>query len=759
MRLYFLILFWGLLAVCQNLKATELVDGFEEDMRWEVKEWGDGARLSLSQEHVTQGKKALEVQLDPANKKPDNKGLFLRRGFSGRPENLQAIEVDLFNALGKPIELALAVEADEYYETPKIKLQAGLNRNVRLDLMKNHFKAASSNWEYKTGIKKGAALGNVFLIFYNGDIREGKLWIDNIRVKEWGNSLALLRQKATIKGAPRQLKVLDFAQSSKLGERYEVSFNFDADYHNPFDPEEVAVDGVFTAPSGRQLRMPGFLAKGDVSLKGPVQEALWKLRITPDEPGLWAFQVFVKNPRGTVHSLAQKFTVEKAPFAGFLRVDANDPHYFSFDDGSFFYPLGQNVGWDSDDNYKKIFTAMGKSGQNWTRVWMSNWSFGLEWKEMGFFRGLGNYNLVNAERLDQLLDLADKHGIYMQLVFDFHGAFSSKVNPEWMNNPYNKANGGILAKADDFWTDPQARELYKRRLRYIVARWGYSPNVMAWEFFNEINFSDNFEPQKETAWLKDMSAWLKDLDPHRHMITTSYYDYYNKKTYELPTIDFTQYHAYQKRVVKTMQTVVERFRRFDKPFFFAEFGGNSTDGVDDADKKGIFIHAGLWSQAMQPTGGNAMPWWWNTHIAPNDLYYHWKALADYLEGVDRRNKDWQTLREEWVIQRRLGLDEKLVFQGLLSTDLILGWIADSRAFQAEDGGSIKDWSRIQFKLQVPKDGFFAVEYWDTIKGTVISRNELRSRDGRLYLTLPDFKNDIAIKVIRKKDPSSLAVGR
>ncbi len=756
MHFYLLIVLGMLLLNAKAGHAADLVDGFEENQVWEVKEWGDGAQLSLVSEHATEGRKSLEVRLEPQSKKPDNKGLFLRRGFSGRPENLKAVEVDIWNGLNKTIDMALAAEADEYYETPKIKLQPGLNRNVRLDLQTSKFKAASSNWEYKTAIKKGAAIGNIFFIFYSGETREGSLWLDNLRVNEWGNSLVLLRQKVPVRGAPGKLKIMEAAETAKVGSRYEVTLNFDSVFLNPFDPEEIAVDAVFTSPSGRELRMPGFLAKGDVNLKDPVQDGQWKVRVTPDEAGVWSFHVVVKNARGSTHSPAQRFTVEKAPFKGFLRVDAKDPEYFSFADGSFYYPLGQNVGWDSDENYKKIFAAMGSTGQNWSRVWMSNWSFGLEWKEMGFFRGLGNYNLVNAERLDRLMDLAAQNGIYLQLVFDFHGAFSSKVNPEWMNNPYNRANGGLLNKADDFWTDSKARELYKRRLRYIVARWGYSPNIMAWEFFNEINFSDNFEPEKETAWLKDMSAWLKSIDPHQHMITTSYYDYYNKKTYELPTIDYTQYHAYQKRVVKTMQVVVERFRSFNKPFFFAEFGGNSADGVDDADKKGIFLHAGLWSQAMQPTGGNAMPWWWNTHIAPNDLYYHWKALAQYLDGVDRRNKDWQTVREEWVIQRRLGLDEKLIFQGLQSSDLMLGWIADSRSFQAADGGSVKDWSSIQFKVDVPKDGFFAVEYWDTIKGTVVDRKELRSREGRLYLTLPDFKNDIAFKVIRKENPSSLA---
>ncbi len=736
--------------------ASIVVDGFETTPTWEVKEWGDGAQLSLGTTHVTEGKTSLEVKLDPKNKKADNKGLFLRKGFSGRPENLRKIEVDVFNGLNQPIEFALALEADEFYEAPKIKLQAGWNRSVAFDLLAKSFKSASSNWEYKTGIKKGAAIGNIFLIIYDGVIAEGSLSIDNLRVQEWGNALSLLQQKSSVTKAPSQVQIQKSPARVGQGQKFEVNFDFKALYHNPYNPDEISVDALFVAPSGRQLRMPGFLASGDVSLRDPVQKPEWKIRFTPDEAGVWGYSIFVKNAKGRAHSMVQSFQVDPASSRGFLRVDAKDRHYFSFDSGEFFYPIGQNTGWDSDENYRKIFPEMKNAGENWARVWMSNWSFGLEWKEMGFFRGLGNYNLANAERLDKLLELAAQNDIYMQLVFDFHGALSSKVNAEWMNNPYNKANGGMLGQADEFWTNPSARELYKRRIRYIVARWGYSPNIMAWEFFNEINFADNFSPENETAFVKDVSAYIKDLDPHKHLVTTSYYDYYNKNTYALPTIDYTQYHAYQKRVVKTMQAVIERFRRFDKPFVFAEFGNNSADGVDDADKKGIFLHAAIWSQAMQPVGGNAMPWWWNTHIAPNNLYFHFKALSAFLKGLDRRGKDWQPIREEWTIQRRLGLNETLIFQGLRSSELMLGWIADSRAFQAEDGGSPRDWEKVQFKTEWAKDGLFAVEYWDTIRGEVIKSTELKSKHGRLVLELPTFRNDIAFKIRRKEQQPQLA---
>ena len=75
---------------------------------------------------------------------------------------------------------------------------------------------------------------------------------------------------------------------------------------------------------------------------------------------------------------------------------------------------------------------------------------------------------------------------------------------------YNKRFGGILDKPEgfilekwhkcqivwckivlsiyliDFFTDEGAMNDYKMRLRYLVARYGYSTSVFAWEFFNEV---------------------------------------------------------------------------------------------------------------------------------------------------------------------------------------------------------------------------------------------------------------------------------
>ena len=67
----------------------------------------------------------------------------------------------------------------------------------------------------------------------------------------------------------------------------------------------------------------------------------------------------------------------------------------------------------------------------------------------------------------------------------------------WEDNPYNAANGGPVA-ADDpaaFFTDPTARDLFKKRLRYLVARYGAYRDILAWELFNEISVRRSPTPQ------------------------------------------------------------------------------------------------------------------------------------------------------------------------------------------------------------------------------------------------------------------------
>lgn len=103
---------------------------------------------------------------------------------------------------------------------------------------------------------------------------------------------------------------------------------------------------------------------------------------------------------------------------------------------------------------------------NYARIWMAPWAFAVEWSDRA-----GRYDLKEAWRLDYVLRLAEKKGIYVMLCLVNHGQLRAGEN--WNGNPYNRARGGPLSSPEQFFTDPTAKDLFKKRLRYLVSRYAY----------------------------------------------------------------------------------------------------------------------------------------------------------------------------------------------------------------------------------------------------------------------------------------------
>ena len=202
---------------------------------------------------------------------------------------------------------------------------------------------------------------------------------------------------------------------------------------------------------------------------------------------------------------------------GFVRTSKADPHYFAFDSGRGFFPIGHNYPiYDTSgqigDAAMRRFAA---AGENYNRWWMSSSGFGIEWADR-----LGWYRQDTASRLDAMLDLAEKLGLYYMICMDTHQDFREEG---WLRNPFNADNGGPCKTPGDWFTNATAKELYKKRLRYTVARWGYSPHVFCWEFGNEFEGWDQSPDAIKLPWHEEMSDHLRAIDPFRHLITTSFW--------------------------------------------------------------------------------------------------------------------------------------------------------------------------------------------------------------------------------------------
>ncbi|MBI5686028.1 MAG: DUF5060 domain-containing protein [Verrucomicrobia bacterium] len=447
-------------------------------------------------------------------------------------------------------------------------------------------------------------------------------------------------------------------------EKLELALRLSATFENPFDPEQIEVTATFTTPGGAHVKVPGFFYQPyrvlgeEKETAAPLLESdgppLWKVRFTPIETGPYRCRVAARDRSGRVESAPMEFESVPTERHGFVRVNPRSPRYFEFDDGAPFIPVGQNL--QNDWHTWRHSRLLAEAGCNAARAWtFCHWTW-LEWTHnpklkwprpghyMRSYGGAGVYNQRIAWIADHCLDGWERDGLRVMLCLGNSGELSKPDSyGDWGGHPCNAANGGPCAKATDFWTDPRARQLYRQRLRYIVARYGYSTAVWAWELWNELGA----ETDAQVAWQTEMAALLRSLDPNRHLITTSHWganSESNARTWSIQEMDFTQSHIYHG--AETARARIGRMRALSpKPHIVGEGGGPESA---NADPDGIEIHNALWASVMSGAAGPTLPWWWRERIEPRNLFYHYTAVAKFLGALPWREETFVPLAADAV---------------------------------------------------------------------------------------------------------------
>ena len=199
----------------------------------------------------------------------------------------------------------------------------------------------------------------------------------------------------------------------------------------------------------------------------------------------------------------------------------------------------------------------------------------------------GYYNPLDCFMLDQLVEAAERNGIYLMLCAitrDLYMNTLSKVDsPEYR-----------LATMDA-----------KKFMRYAVARWGYSTSVAAWEYWNEM------DPGKPTdRFYAEVGNYLAQIDIYHHLRTTSTWAP-SARDCRHPQIDIAQEHHYMRPDDDDFKDEVEsiirqtRFLRDNapsKPALIGEFGlADAKWGLSDymkQDREGVHFHNCLWASAL-----------------------------------------------------------------------------------------------------------------------------------------------------------------
>jgi hypothetical protein len=417
-----------------------------------------------------------------------------------------------------------------------------------------------------------------------------------------------------------------------------LSFTVATEGANPFAREISA--GVQT-PSGRTLHLPAFY----------LGEKRFAIRARAEETGVYHLGKVTERVGKDERDLSSKPLEERGVEVREIErlqpvaIARARPGRFVFPDGQRCIPIGTNLAWAPEGGpawYSQAFEQFGREHLNWMRIWMCSWGgLNLDWREKGVRSPeVGRLDLAVAARWDKLVDDADRSGVYLQVVLQHHGQYSSEVNPNWDDNPWNAKNpGGFLKSPGDFFVSEKARQLTKQKYRYIVARWGYSPAVLAWELFNEVHWVDAYRLQHHeaavAAWHDEMAAYLRSIDVYRHLVTTST-DNVASPIYR--SMDYYQPHLY----TTTMLAAVRRFNlapeREDRPIFYGEVG-NDHMRVTGEQKAAAVEHVPLVWASIMGEGQLPAQIWEGDKLFARERVAELGAVARFLRATKLAERD------------------------------------------------------------------------------------------------------------------------
>jgi len=603
---------------------------------------------------------------------------------------------------------------------------------------------------------------------------QGAFFLDNIVLER--NEAAPSPQNVIYNLRPNSAEVGRY-------EKFELTFNLARTYSNPFDPDEVNVSGRFTCPDGSSVTVPGFFYQGYLRRMEqgaenlvPMGQSQWKIRFAPQQPGTYRYQVEV-NDGERVQSELGTFQCTPSTNHGFVRLSRTDPDYFEFDDGTFYFPIGHNIASVQDVRagvmgvslspaegtfaYDRFLSKMGANGENFGRVWMTPWSFSIEWTKAYdiHYQGLGRYNLYNAWRLDHVVETARSNGVYLMLLFTSHGEVGDSESHFYgadpghqQGSPYWNRNGGPLQGPLNIYDSPEALKFYKRKVRYIVARWGYATSIMSWEVLNEPDLAfarggadAMVVGRKAAEFVRQVILEIRQDDPARHLATSGMWQHtgaHAAPTLSLKEMDFFGAHTFAPDLAGQLAADQRYIKgKFGKTILVTEAG--LTAHAQDPGETERAIHGGLWMSYLLPLPGAACPWWW-VLIDQKDLYSDFAGLAAFAKGEDRRGMNF---RSAGLVVKDLGTGRQLIARCLKNETRAFCWVYNSIAFSSQASWTEQKPAGASVTVPGLKEGSYTVEVWDTRRGAVLSSQSTAAQRGAVTFELPPFSQDIACKVI------------
>ncbi len=511
-----------------------------------------------------------------------------------------------------------------------------------------------------------------------------------------------------------------------LYEKYELVLSLtNASYYNPFDPEEIDVQALFTAPSGRQWPIYAFYDNYN-------NRQQWKVRFSPNETGVWTYHLTARDVHGTGRSSDYSFQAVPSSHHGWLQVSQVNPHYFVHDDGASFYGVAVYWPWRIANTAEGL-GALQQAGCNLIGYWNVTYDDGTLIESMA--SGLGRYDQNKCNRIDNIIQWMEQRDMVLMLAIWPHDLFCLNMPgwaALWNQNPYKQ-----LCSVVEIYENETAWRYQEKQYRYLIARWGYSRGLGIWEIMNEINGTDAWPagriPQAEN-WTRKVHDFLTRHDPFGRPTTASMSGgQYWKNGYAI--FDVPNVHMYEtgwtpqynnnplRSSLWTYRNVTRQlWDDFAKPAIMGEAGweNNYGDFTGGSEEYAIMYHNALWSSWA--SGQASTPVWWayDARVMGPKVMQRLQRFSAFAPQVKVAHHPYAPIAAEVA-------DGDAFAMG--ANNLAFGWTRDAW------GG---DMSGRMLKLKGLRDSVYVIQWYDPWKGVVVASHSRPCQGGELIDELPSL---------------------
>jgi len=371
-----------------------------------------------------------------------------------------------------------------------------------------------------------------------------------------------------------------------------------------------------------------------------------------------------------------------------------------------------------------------------------------------------------AAQLDHVVQSAEALGIAVQLCS--HGDVYWTWDATVIDNDYAAANGYRTG-----WLDARRLGYWQRNYRYRIARWGYSPAILAWEVWNEHGLID--VPSDLARFYDALGRFVKAHDPYRHLFTTSQWSQaYSPAFWADGPFDVVNYHDYITTKLDRHEPAVAGdaaafvYSLADglvadwpageprRPFVWGEIGTLERWDVDDerlTTGRGAALtrHPFLWAGFFSPALTSPIDW----QAAPKSDST--RALRAFVAGERFSNGGWATFATTDLGARTSGVltasprEARVMALVHESRGRVLAWIQhrDHTWQRVVEAGRVARPVRGWFETPPLPSGRYQVEWWNTRTGRIDARATVTHAGGAIRAEWPTpLATDVAVKIGR-----------